>query len=295
MMAGLHVRVDHLKLIAASHVRNSLRSGSGVIFLIVSMIVGLILAGIAVFPVEILMRESEKHSGSGDAFNAAVNHFGPQVLDTVMSANAEQSRYLLQDHPALISLFAILLMLFLPFITALSSFNQTSGDIGTRGLRYLLLRTERANIFLGRLIGTYLFSLAVLTIIIIVVGLYVIIKVKFYPAGDVLGWMVRVWFVCAIYSMPWVAMCAWVSATIPIPIVSLVVSAIGLLAWLGLVWGFSGKVSALSNAAYATPWGYKWWLLDGSAGSFVLGVLVMLAFTALFTFLGLRTFHKRDV
>ena len=42
MMAGFHIRGSHLKLIAGSHVRNSLRSGSGVIFLVLAIALNLV-------------------------------------------------------------------------------------------------------------------------------------------------------------------------------------------------------------------------------------------------------------
>jgi len=299
MTGGFHIRVEHLKLIAASHVRNSLRSGAGVIFLVLSMLVGLILAGIAVFPVEAAMKFSEKLGGqqetAAQVFDKAIHKWGPSVLDTVVGATPAQAHHLLVDKPALISLFLVLLIIFLPFLAALGGFNQTAGDIGSRGLRYLLLRTERANIYLGRLIGTYLFTLAVITVIILVVGLYVIIKVKFYPAGDVVLWMLQGWFACALFALPWIALYAWISASIPMSFLSLLVAAGGLVFWVILVAVMRGKVDEAGYAIYATPWGFKWWLLDPSAGKMVAGIAVMLAFTGLFTFLGLRTFHRRDM
>lgn len=298
MMAGMHVRASHLKLIAGSHVRNSLRNGAGVIFLVLSMLVGLVLATIAVLPVEKFMSLAENRGVGKTAeqlFTQAINEWGPGVLRAFVGSTPEQSEFFLVDKPALVSLFLILLFAFLPFLGFLSGFNQTAGDIGSRGLRYLLLRTERPNVFLGRLIGTYLFTVAVITVIIAVVGLYVMVKVKFYGAGDVALWLLRGWFAAAVFVMPWVAFCAWISAAIPIPFLSLLVAQGGLAFWIIFVAIMRGKADELGYAAYATPWGYKWWLLDPSLGKMLGAVLIMLAFTALLTFLGLRTFHRRDV
>jgi ABC-type transport system involved in multi-copper enzyme maturation permease subunit len=293
MMAGFHIRASHLKLIAGSHVRNSLRSGSGVIFLVLAMLVGLILAAIAVLPIEASMK-GRTDSADAAVFNEVVSKIGPKVLDFI-GTPPSQNDFLLHDKPALISLFLILLFVFLPFLSALAGFNQTAGDIGTRGLRYLLLRTERANIYLGRMLGTYLFTLAVITVIVAVVGLYVIIKVKFYPTGDVVLWMLRGWFVAALYVMPWVALCAWISAAIPMPFLSLLVSAGGLAFWVIIGWIMKSKMAELGYASYVTPWGYKWWLFDASIATMLLGIVVVLAFTAVFILLGLRTFNNRDV
>lgn len=298
MIAGIHIRSAHLKLIASSHVRNSLRNGAGVIFLVLSMLIGLVLATIAVLPVEQFMKVSEREGVGKTAemlFNEAIGRWGPDVLSAFVGATPEQAKFFLADQPALVSLFLILLFAFLPFLTFLSGFNQTSGDIGSRGLRYLLLRTERSNVYLGRLIGTYVFTLVVITVIMAVVGLYIIVKVKFYGAGDVLVWLARGWFAAAMFMMPWVALSAWISATIPFPFLSLLVTQGGLTFWIILVAIMRGKEAALGHAAYATPWGYKWWLLDPSLGKMLAAVLIMLAFTAILTLLGLRTFHRRDV
>lgn len=298
MSAGFHIRGSHLKLIASSHVRNSLRNGAGVIFLVLTMLVGLVLATIAVLPVEQFSKLS-REAGMGDSaellFNRAVAEWGPKVLSTFVGATDEQSYYFLATKPALVSMFLILLFAFLPFLAFLSGFNQTAGDIGSRGLRYLLLRTERANVFLGRLIGTYLFTLVVITVIITVVALYLVIKVKFYSAGDVLGWALRGWLAAALFVMPWIALSSWISASIPIPFLSLLVAEGGLVFWVVLVAIMRGKAEALGYASYATPWGYKWWLLDPSAGKMLGGFAIMLVFTGVFSFLGLRTFHHRDV
>lgn len=298
MIAGFHIRTSHLKLIASSHVRNSLRNGAGVIFLVLSMLIGLVLATIAVLPVEQFMKLADNHGAAATAealFNKAVSDWGPGVLSAFVGATPEQSVFFLAEKPALISLFLILLFAFLPFLAFLSGFNQTAGDIGSRGLRYLLLRTERSNVYLGRLIGTYLFTVAVITVIMVVVGLYIIVKVKFYGTADVALWLGRGWLAAALLVMPWIAFSAWISAAIPVPFLSLLVSQGGLAFWVVLVAIMRGKLDELGYAAYATPWGYKWWLLDPSLGKMFGGMIAMLAFTALLTFLGLRTFHRRDV
>lgn len=298
MTGGYHIRGEHLKLIATGHVRNSLRSGAGVIFLVMSMIVGIALAAFAIMPVEVLQKEADK-LGEGEraaqAFNKIVEDYGPRVLDWFTDVGGTQSEYLLRDKPAVVTLFIVLMIAFLPFLANLSGFNQTSGDIGSKGLRYLLLRTERPNIFLGRLIGTYLFTLVVIAIIFAVVALYLLIKIKFYPAADVLIWLLHGLAASAIFVLPWVAFCAWISALIEIPFLSLVICELGILFWVILVAIARARIDEAGYAALATPWGWKWWLVHPSIGRILIGVVVMLAFTALFTWMGLRTFQRRDM
>jgi hypothetical protein len=155
-MSGITFRRDHVKLVAQSYLRTSMRSGSGVIFLVLSMLIGLVLAGVAVFPFELVL---EKEHDAAAALNDIVRHWGPSVIGAFTDSDPGQMQYLIADHPALITLFLVMLFAFLPFLVFLSGFNQTSGDIGSKGLRYQLLRTERANIFIGRFIATYVFAL----------------------------------------------------------------------------------------------------------------------------------------
>jgi hypothetical protein len=295
-MSAWNVRRDHLKLIATSYLSTSLRSGAGVIFLVLSMIVGLVLAGIAVLPIDQLEAMSGgRHKEAAIAFNEAVEKFGPSVLRAFTDATPAQADFLLVDKPALISLFLIMMLAFIPFLGSLAGFNQTSGDIGSKGLRYLLPRTERANIFFGRLIATYLFALAVMTIIVLAVGLYTVVKVRFYPTGDVLFWLARGWLMFAIFLLPWITLSAWISCTIEIPFLSLLVCELGLLVWVIVVLVMTGRLEEAKYAAYATPWGWKLWLLDPSPVKTLGGIAAMLGFSGLFAWLGARTFDRRDL
>jgi hypothetical protein len=295
MIAGLHVRRDHLKLVATTYLRTSLRSGAGVIFLVLSMIVGLVLAGISVLPIETLQLMAKNGQNAQVAFDEGVAKFGPSVIGVFSNASDDTTRYWLTSQPALMSVFLIMMLVFLPFLAVLAGFNQTSGDIGSKGLRYLLPRTERANIFLGRMIATYLFTVAVITLIIAVVALYVVIKVPYYGTGDVLWWLARGWLACVVFVLPWAALTAWISATMEYAFLSLLIAEVGLLLWIVVVHIAGNKLDALGYAAYATPWGYKFWLIDPNPGVVLAGIAAMLGFTAVFTWLGVRHFDKRDL
>ena len=69
----------------------------------------------------------------------------------------------------------------MPFVISFLAFNQISGDVQNHGLRYLLLRTARCNIFFGRFIGTVLFSTAVMAFIASAYALYTVFD-NFYTA-----------------------------------------------------------------------------------------------------------------
>jgi hypothetical protein len=74
--------------------------------------------------------------------NGAVIKIGRKAIDWAVDPSETQLDYLTTDKPVLISAILVLLLLVTPFLSCLAGFNQTAGDISTRGLRFLLIRTE---------------------------------------------------------------------------------------------------------------------------------------------------------
>ena len=233
-MSLAHLRGRHVGLIAKTHVRYSIRGGAGLIFLIISMLAGLMMAGIVISPVEDIQRMEKKAGGEGNTqkvLDEVVHKVGIPAIKRFTSGDEEQAKYLALEKPALVSAFMVILMFFLPFLVSLGAFNQTAGDIGNRGLRYQLLRTERVNIFVGRFLGTAAFTFLVLGALMALVMLYLVIKAKFYPAGDVVLWMLRGYLAMVVYALPWIALCAWISTVIDSAFGSLVVAVLIVMFW----------------------------------------------------------------
>jgi hypothetical protein len=310
---SLHLRPAHIRLIARTHVRYSLRSGSGVVFLVLAILTGLIVAAVVISPFEAYVKEQRKEFAEARAagydqaneeardainkevFETFIDKIGKPVIKKFTGADDEQAEFLLFKKPALVSAFLVLMIFFLPFIVSLGAFNQTAGDISTKGLRYQLLRTERGNIFLGRLLGTYMFYLAVLAVLMFTVLMYLIAKAQFYPAGDVVLWMFQGFVAMALYALPWIALCAWISCIIDSAFGSLVISNIIMILWPVIAWKLGDTTEILGYTSYLMPWGYKFFLLDSSFGIVLGGCAAMLGFAALFTWLGLNHFNKRDL
>ncbi|HUH04856.1 MAG TPA: hypothetical protein VML75_22820 [Kofleriaceae bacterium] len=315
---SLHLRPAHIRLIARTHVRHSLRSGSGVVFLVLAILTGLVIAFAVITPLEEYAKIEEKalREARADADAAGVDpkvfaeqakavteqaasrfieKVGKPVVKRFTGADDEQAEYILVKKPALVSAFLILMVFFLPFIVALGAFNQTAGDIATKGLRYQLLRTERGNIFLGRLLGTYLFYLAVLAVLMFTVLIYLVAKARFYPTADVALWMLQGYVAMALYALPWIALCAWISCAIGSPFVSLIVSDLIIGMWPVVAMSLGNVHEVLEKATYLMPWGYKYFLIDSNVGVVLGGGAAMLGFSLLFTWLGLRHFQRRDL
>ncbi len=286
---SLHgLRKAHVGLIAKNHARFSVRSGTGLIFSLITLLVGLVIASIFVDPGVAL-------EGSRELANQQIQEFAAPVIKWLTDASDEQIKYWLRDNPALVTAFMFVFVLLVPFMACLGAFNQLSGDIGSRGIRYQLLRTERANLFIGRFVGTYLFCLSVYALLFSVVAIFFIAQADFYSAGDVLIWMLRGFFVVAIYSLPYVAFCAFISCAIGSPFGSLALSYMFIGLTPLLIWFGAKQWEPAEYLNYGMPWAYRLRLFDPDLGVMLTAVAAMLGFTALFLFAGLRHFERRDL
>lgn len=203
--------------------------------------------------------------------------------------------FLLDERPALLSAILLILLFGMPLLVPFIAFNQISGDAQSRGLRYVLLRTERANIFFGRFIGTAIFTVAVLAFVVATITLYLGLKIKIYPGGQLAAWGLHGFLALAILVVPYVALCSWFSASIDSPFLSLVssslvVSAVPLFAF------FAGmKWEAAAYLKYLLPSGVQNYLLHPDLSHSLGAAGACAGYTLVFLFFGYRHFANRDL
>lgn len=313
-MSLRHVNARQLRLVCRYTLRHSLRSGAALVFLLLALFFGLTAANAIVSPFEAAVAENQRIGVAPDA--AALERtivnlpFVRAAVEWVIaprkSTNAETQRaaerrtsewasYLLNDRPALLSAILLIILFGTPLLVPFGAFNQTAGDIGNRGLRYLLLRTERANIYYGRLLATAGFTILVLGVVVLSIAAYFWLKVRVYDPVDVATWSARGWFALAIVSLPYVALCAWISATRDSPMASLAIcnAVVGGVPLAAFIAALSWPPAA--NLAYLLPWPIQNQLLAEGAARVLAVAGICLAYTVLFTWLGARTFEKRDL
>ncbi len=320
------VTMAHVRLISQYWTRFSVRSGSGLVYLMIVLIFGLSVAHMLISPVELLMHQQVQDMGHRDpnlvqemimSLGKPVVKFvlgskslgevakqaseqpmmmGPPMAEKVdTSAAGQWAVFLLEDRPALLSAIFLILVFGMPFAISFLAFNQTSGDVQSRGLRYLLLRTERANIYLGRFLGTAVFSTGVIAFLILTIVLYLGLKTRLYPAGDLLIWSMQGFYAASILMLPYIAVCAMISACVSSPFLSLI---LGKLVIAGtLFFAVIGRFAwePLKYIKYLLPWGWQNQLLHPSVVHWGCAGLACLAYTAVFLMIGYRRFEKRDL
>jgi hypothetical protein len=291
-VGAYNIRSGHLTLIARQNARYSLRGGTGIVFMLLTFFVGLMIAHIVITPAEVIVKDAPDKA---EALQMVVDKLARPAIKWWIGASDAHADYLLTTKPALVSVVIAMLLTFLPFLVALGAANQTAGDIGSKGLRYLLFRTERANIFFGRFIGTYIFTLITLAMLMGVVFLYLAFKAKFYAVGDVAMWSLQGYVALAFFALPYVALCAWFSASsdgffVALVLVLLVIIFVPLIIMIASIQFPNAKY-----AGYITPWPLRFELLHPEITHKLGAAAAMVGFTAVFLFIGARHFQKRDL
>ncbi len=319
----------HIWLISLHWSRHAVRSGAGLVYLMIALVFGLSVAHMVIMPVEQLMALQKRQTGRVDpevvrntivavgqpiaqfvlglksmseAAGQAAAAEQPNVGDSQMAGvTASPARldpwtdFLLEDRPALLSAIFLILLFGMPFAISFLAFNQVTGDIQGHGLRYLLLRTERGNIYFGRFLGTAAFSTAVIAVIVATITLYLGLRVQLYPAAELATWAVHGFLALAILMLPYIAVCSILSASVDSPFLSLVlakltIGGVLLLAFLG-----SLKWDAMKFIKYALPWGWQNHLLHPQPSHWLCAGLACLLYTGVFLMLGYIRFETRDL
>lgn len=294
-MFGQPVNWTHVRILTRSYARSAIRGGSGVVFLVLLLLTGLGIAGVIIEPLEIV-------SGTTGMGEARILDAASEVLRPVLkwwigvdSSSDPHIVYLLHQKPMLLSGILIILMAFVPWLAVLASFNQFAGDISTKGLRYLLLRTERVNILLSRFFGVVLFSGTVTLLMVVAISLYISAKFGVWGFGETLLWGLQGWFALFMLGLPFICLCTWLSASLDSVGGSLVlgVTLAYFPSWiLGAGEPFLKTGGVLPRLL---PWGWRNDLLHPEMGTVLAAWGVMLGFSLLFFYLGGRKLVTRDL
>jgi hypothetical protein len=142
------IRKPHLRLIASHSVRHGIRGGAGLVAVFLTLVVGLVLSGIVLDPLSTIDDQVDRtaarmHEQISDAdrarihdeITASVIKVGGKAINWAIEPSDTTLDYLTVERPVIISAILVLLMLVTPFLACLAGFNQTAGDISTKGFK----------------------------------------------------------------------------------------------------------------------------------------------------------------
>ena len=186
-------------------------------------------------------------------------------------------------------------LFFLPAYIVLMGFDQVSGEVGPRSIRYVTVRARRSSVLLGK----FLTQAALLLALVLVVDLAIFVYAKATTPGFALGLMAltfaRFWMAALVYSLAYVALTTLCSTLFRSPGVSLVFNFILLFVF----WLVDVIASALpspgSALRYLSPSAYATNLLHPQPGPFLASAAAYAAFAIVFLGLAHLTLRQRDL
>ncbi len=282
-----------------------MRGGIGLVFLLAALTFGLLVAHYVLLGVEQVgsraptLDPAEVLAQIGRQAKPLVSWVlvdkeSAQLPEAKRAADA-WAAYLIEERPAILSAIFLILLFGWPLVVSFGAFDLYSSDIGSRQLRYQLLRTDRSSIFFGRLLGMLGTFALVLLLLGVGVTSYIAVRLSIYGAGPLFVWAAYGMLAMFCVSVPYVALCAWISASCRSAFVSMTITS----AVIGGVPLFVTIASASTPYAswlhYVLPWPFQTRLFHPEPGQVVFAFLGCAAQTAVFLWLGHRRFTRRDL
>jgi ABC-type transport system involved in multi-copper enzyme maturation permease subunit len=310
------VRAPHVILIAGNAVRQTLRSASGVLFCFATLVIGLFITQILFLPIDLVRLQADAQNVEVEDAQVIeqLESFGVPLLGSLIGGEDMEdasalepmqiapetegqrwASYLLRERPGFLSIIMMILSFFIPIVVVFSGFNQIAGDAKNRGLRYLLLRTTRRDIFFGKFLGSVVVSAFLIFVLMVAVTVYVERKLGVYPFAEVAPWALWGFIAFVIASLPFLAISISLSSMINSPFGALA-AGIGVVAVYPLVVrGLAGVWEPISAAGYLVPQPLVLSFFHPDLARSLIAVAAMLGYAAVYLGAGFLYFKRRNL
>lgn len=205
-----------------------------------------------------------------------------------------------------------LTQIFLPLFITLMGFDQISGEISTKSIRYLAVRARRSSLVLGKFLAQTS-VLALLTFVCV----FIMVAVSFwldkdFTAGRAATTFLKLWLSSMVFSLAYMALASMCSSMFRQPAVSLAINMIGLFViWAvalgGNLFQFPGQAtsgislsaykpeSLFAYARYLSVWNYAPDLIHPKWERFLSAGAAHLGFAMIFLAASYLVLRERDV
>ena len=238
-----------------------------------------------------------------DELAAASSEIGPALnmvtgaIQSVTGLPAVAIGGLLGKHPPVLVLLFGLVVTLMPLLCIILAYDQTATDIETRHVRYLLFRSDRDSIYLGKSLGALIVIAAATALILVVFGVFLALRSNALEGIEGVIYLGRIWLTVVFYSLPFVALLGLMSALVGRSRRTL---SFTLLMWLAVA-AISGMLY-FANEDFAAQFRYlfpansaRFNLMLDSSGDARMTALYVLAYTLIAGGLGLWRFRTRDL
>jgi ABC-type transport system involved in multi-copper enzyme maturation permease subunit len=240
------------------------------------------------------------------AFNASVN----QQMGAEANAQAiEQARRgilgflfsgdtaileALQDVPLVVVIVFKVTLFFLPVYVALIGFDQLSGELSQRSIRFLTVRARRSSVLFGKFTAQAMLLLALVLVVDLGVFLYAKATNEGFTGPMMIRNLPRFWLAAILFSLAYLSLTSLCSVLFRSPVLSLVVNLAALFGfWLLLVIG--GADTSLGALRFLSPYQYSNGLFHPGLSGFGISTAAYAGFAAVFLGAAHLVIRSRDL
>ena len=295
--------MDGLKetlVIWSAELRRAVRSGRAVVLLglysMFSALVLLVVGWLASQVREAVNKQLETAGAGADASAQVGEEMRKGVLGFLTSNDSAMMEALAQVPLEVLVVFKITLF-FLPAYVVLMGFDQISGEVGPRSMRYLTVRARRSSVLLGKFLSQATLLLGLVLIIDLAIFVYARIANPDFGFADVVLNLLKFWLAAIVFSLAYVSLTTLCSALFRSPAVSLVFNFILLfIFWLmDTVGRASGEDGVLRFLRYLSPSYYAGNLLHPRLAEFAASGAAYAGFATIFLLGAYAVLRARDL
>ncbi len=213
-------------------------------------------------------------------------------LSLIFGQDPALVRYLVQI-PLVVVFFFWFALLFLPLLTTLMGFDQISGELQSRSLRFVSLRARRGSLLAGKVLAQAALLFALTAVVNLGIFAYAAASTEGFQVGVGLASMIRFWLLGLVYASAYIGLVALCSTLFRAPIVSLLIALCALFAfWLTAV---LSRIEAIRFLGYLVPSHYERGLFSPEWDQVLPSVGAYLAFAVVFLCLAWLSLRARDL
>ena len=258
-----------------------------------SLLVLLIVGGVTKALREQLDTQIAQTGADAGAATQVADEFRKSFLGFLLGGDQAMIEALTQVPLVVLLVFKVTLF-FLPIYVALMGFDQVSGEVGPRSIRYLTVRARRSSLLLGKFLSQATVLLGMVLVIDLAIFVYAWVITPDFAFGAFALNLLKFWLAAVVFSLAYLALTTFCSSLAHTPALSLILNLLLLFGFwvVNLVGSLATDGSPVSYVRYLTPSYYANNLLHPRFAEFAVSGMAYFTFALLFlggAFFALRT------
>lgn len=269
------MNISHSLLLAKQGLQRSLLSASGILFLVFYGIIWYVFFS--------------------NAATEKLNSLGDPEAYSFMSLFAHSSTLdsLFVNNSPFLSVFYIVILFVTPGFVMWGAGDQTSKDISSKYMRFLMPRTGRFEIYIGRFLGAVAFTF-IIQISICLIALIIALSIS-HTDQNVVMYSLRIMIGIMAYTVAFVAFMSFLTAltgSTAIAVLTAITSYAVLITISDLL---SKRFPYLEVVGWLVPSALKEHILVGNTQQYLIAIGGLFIYSAVFLVLGWLVFRSRDI